>query len=532
MRILIVGGTNFIGPHLVDVLRRGDHTITLFNRGRTSPEMFDDLERLRGDRTAGDYASLQGRQFDAVLDTCAYIPRAVRELREVLGGDPHYVIVSTVSVYADFSTPGIDETRAVATLEDPDDEEVTNERYGALKAACEEEARRFGSWCIVRPGLIVGPRDPTDRFTYWIARILRGGTVLAPPIEEAMQFVDVRDLAAFLADAAVDGLEGVFDAVHPAGFATVGNVLDTARELLAPEVEFRHVSTQTALALGAQPWSDLPAWAPSTGETAGLGRVSGARAAAAGLQTRPIAETVADTAAWWESLDEGRRATPRAGLSVERERELLETLELRDGLGAFWDEKYEQVDLRFGEAPNVYLTEQVGLVAEGGTVLCVGDGEGRNGVWLAERGFEVTALEPSGIGRARIEALAAKRGVNVEVVAEAMPSEALVGRTFDAVVLVFVHMPEAMRKVVHAQVKRLLAPGGVVLLEAYTPAQLESAARGGPSDPGLMYSQEILKGDFEGLFMEHLEETTVELDEGVSHQGASHVVRMSAIRRD
>lgn len=530
VKILIVGGTNFIGPHVVELALDRGHEPVLFNRGKTDPERFAHLEQLRGDRREGDYEALAGRKFDAVVDMSAYFPRAVRELRKMVGDAVPYVFVSTISVFADFSEPGLDEDSPVATADEPAREDVTPENYGALKALCEDEARKFASAAIVRPGLVVGPGDPTDRFTYWVAKMCAAMPMVAPPAEDRIQFIDVRDLAAFLLDAAEKRLASTFNAVAPPGFATVGELLEVARRVTECEPDVWHVPPRTLESFGLKPWVDVPAWAPSFGPTAGLAQVSSERAQQAGLKTRTLEDTVRSLWEWWRALDEDRRANLRAGMSFDREATVLAGLAARSNIAGSWDDKYAGEDFRFGTRPNAFLESVAPRITAGGSVLCVGDGEGRNGVWLAEHGFEVTSVEPSRVALEKMRSLASKRGVDVRAIQGTLPLEELPDDAYDAVVLIFVHMIPEVRVPVHAQVRKLVKPGGLVILEAYTPEQLTSDARGGPPSEDLMYRKQQLESDFADFELELVEETWTDLDEGPSHQGHSPVVRLIARR--
>src|SRR5258707_3781444 len=214
MRILVLGGPQFLGRHAVDAAIARGHEVTLFNRGQTRPELFPDVEKLRGDRD-GDLAALAGRDFDAVVDTSGYVPRLVAETLDALGEVGHYTFVSSISVYADLSTPPT-ESSPLAELKEPTEE--WREAYGELKVLCENVVREhFPGAFIPRPGLIVGPWDPTGRFTYWPERIAAGGNVLAPaPPSEAAQVIDSRDLAAWIVRAAEAGLPGTYNAVDHA----------------------------------------------------------------------------------------------------------------------------------------------------------------------------------------------------------------------------------------------------------------------------------------------------------------------------
>lgn len=349
MRILVMGGTGFLGPHFVEAALARGHRLTLFNRGKTNPERFSDpryegIEQLQGDRKL-DLSALQGEQrWDAVLDTSAYIPadvtRSARLLAPRIG---QYLMVSTISVYARNDIVDMDEDAALIRLPDPNVTEVTGETYGGLKALCEEAARAGvpDRTTVVRPGLIVGPGDTTDRFTYWPARADRGGEILAPGSADApTQFIDVRDLAEFLLHLLEQRRFGTFNADAPSGSLTMGAVLDASREAARDMSVMQCVTTPCPQPPGAQSsvtwvpaeflesrdvraWQDMPAWIPAEGEYAGFGRTSTARAQAAGLKYRPLGTTVHDTLAWWRSLPEARRAKPRAGLSPEREAEVL-----------------------------------------------------------------------------------------------------------------------------------------------------------------------------------------------------------------
>jgi 2'-hydroxyisoflavone reductase len=318
MKLLVLGGTKFLGRHAVDAALAGGHEVTIFTRGRTNPELFPEVEHLVGDRD-GELDALRDRAFDGVVDTSGYVPRIVRQSAELLRNQVgRYVFVSSISVYADFSEPLSEET-PVAELADPASEEVM-EDYGALKAACERVVEEvYGDRSArVRAGLIVGPYDPTDRFTYWPRRIARGGTVLGPGDPEApVQFVDARDLAAWLVKLALEGPGGTFNATGPRKPLSFAALLDRARAAIGSEVEVVWVDEQRVLDAGVQAWTELPLWLPGS-EHAGMARADIAKALAAGLAFRPVEETVVDTLAWDSALD-GDRPT----LAHEREQEIL-----------------------------------------------------------------------------------------------------------------------------------------------------------------------------------------------------------------
>ncbi|HYH51260.1 MAG TPA: NAD-dependent epimerase/dehydratase family protein [Acidimicrobiia bacterium] len=330
MRLLVLGGTSFAGRRVVECALAEGHSVTTFNRGRTNPDLFSGAVRsLHGDRTAGDYGGLVGAgPFDAVVDMCAYVPRAIRETVAALGpgglGGP-YVVISSVSAYAE-PQPGADvhgftEESPLASLPDgadPSDEDVTGETYGPLKVLTEQVAEQLlpGQVMIVRPGLIVGPYDPTDRFTYWVRRMARGGIVLAPesPAVARTQVIDAADMARWIVVSAAAGRTGVYNAVAPP--VPLARVLDAARTDADAEVVW--VPWEFLEAEGVQPWTDLPAWVPAP--MAAVLMADGSKAAAAGLDSRPIEAVVADLAEW----DRARNDEPlRAGLSGEREAELL-----------------------------------------------------------------------------------------------------------------------------------------------------------------------------------------------------------------
>ena len=326
LRILFIGGTRFLGPHTVQYARSRGHEITLFNRGRSNPGLFRDIEQLRGDRDGG-LDVLKGGRWDVVIDTCGYVPRLVKDSAELLRDVvDNYVFISTVSVYGDWDEIGLSETSAVGTVEDPNDENVTAESYGPLKALCERAAEKAmpGRVWNVRPGLIVGPKDRSDRFTYWPVRVARGGEVLSPHDPgEQVQLIDVRDLAEWLVHGVEQGLTGVMNADSPPGEMTMGEVLQVSRRVTGSDATFTWADRDFLAEHEVSSWSDLPCWIP-TNEEASVGTLRVDRALAAGLTFRPLSETVRDTLAWWEHVDAERKSKPmRSGLTAEREAELL-----------------------------------------------------------------------------------------------------------------------------------------------------------------------------------------------------------------
>jgi 2'-hydroxyisoflavone reductase len=324
VKLLILGGTRFLGPALVEAARARGHALTLFNRGKTNPGLFPDVEQIHGDRD-GKLDGLNGRRWDVAIDTSGYVPRVVRMSAELLAPSvERYLFVSTISVYDESMAPGSDESAKLATLPDPKSEDV-RAHYGALKALCEQaaEAALPGRTLSVRPGLIVGPGDGTDRFTYWPVRLDRGGEVLAPGDgSDPVQVVDVRDLAAWMIEMAERREAGVCNAVGPASRLTAREMIEACRPP-GTDAPLAWVPWAFLEKHKVEPWSDMPACIPAAGEGGGMAQVSVARAVAKGLRFRPVAETARDTLAWWKTLPEERRAKLRAGLSAEREGEVL-----------------------------------------------------------------------------------------------------------------------------------------------------------------------------------------------------------------
>ena len=321
MKLLILGGTKFLGRHAVDAALAAGHDVTIFTRGQTNPDLFPEIERLQGDRD-GDLAPLEGRSWDGAVDTSGYVPRILRQSAELLrDAVDRYVFVSSISVYDDFSQP-VEESTPVAQLEDPAIEEIV-EHYGALKAACETVIDEvYGErGASVRAGLIVGPYDPTDRFTYWPRRIAAGGDVLGPGDPSApVQFVDARDLATWLVKLALEGPGGVFNATGPAEPLTFADLIERARTAIGSDANLVWVDEQTVLDADVQPWMELPLWLPGD-DYAGMARADTQRARAAGLTFRPLEETVVDTLAWDRTV-EGDRPT----LAPEKERAILDAV--------------------------------------------------------------------------------------------------------------------------------------------------------------------------------------------------------------
>jgi 2'-hydroxyisoflavone reductase len=335
LRLLILGGTGFIGPHQVRYALARGHQVTLFNRGRQKPEWPGKVEELIGDRDTGDLKALAGREWDAVIDNPTTLPAWVRDAGAALKGHAGaYIFISTVSVYAASDRPGADETAALAPYAGKDAMAETSASlkadvgglYGPLKALAEAEARRqFGSAAaIVRPGLIVGPGDPTDRFTYWPVRLARDGDVLAPGDgADPVQFIDARDLAEWTVRLAERRAAGVFNALGPARPLTMAAMLDGIAQGIGTHPSLTWVPAAFLDVEKVEAWSDMPVWVPGKGDTAGFHRRGNRAALAAGLTFRPLSATAADTLAWFRTLPAERQAKLRAGLSPEREAAVL-----------------------------------------------------------------------------------------------------------------------------------------------------------------------------------------------------------------
>lgn len=322
MHVLILGGTVFLGRHIVEAALARGHDVTIFHRGQHEAD-FSDVEELHGDRD-GNLTALEGRRWDAVIDTSGYLPRVVQQSAELLKDSVrHYTFISTLSVFADMGVIGINEETPVATLENESVEEITGETYGPLKALCEQVVEEIypGRSLIIRPGLIVGPNDPTDRFTYWPHRIAQGGKVLAPDSpEHGTQVIDVRDLAEWTVRMVEDGRVGVYNATGPDYRLTFGHLFDACKRVSDSDATFTWLPEETLLERGAGPWMEVPLWVPSS-EYAGFDSFDVRKAIAAGLTFRPIEDTVRATLAWDATRPPDYEL--KAGMSRERERELL-----------------------------------------------------------------------------------------------------------------------------------------------------------------------------------------------------------------
>ncbi|MGH6985441.1 MAG: NAD-dependent epimerase/dehydratase family protein [Caulobacteraceae bacterium] len=329
LRILILGGTGFIGPPEVRYALSRGHKVTLFNRGRQKEAWPGPVEELIGDRSTGDLRALAGREWDVAIDNPTTLPSWVRDAGQALRGRVgRYIFISTISVYASSAAPA-DETAPVLTYTGPDpfaEKVVTNQTYGALKAVSEEEAQRQfeGAAAIVRPGLIVGPGDPTDRFTYWPVRLARGGEVLAPGGgSDPVQFIDARDLGEWIIRLAEERAVGTYNAAGPAEPLSMAAMLSSVGAAVGSRSRLLWVQANFLERQKVSPWSDMPVWVPARGETAGFARRSIRRALAAGLTFRPLGTTASETLAWFRTQPAERQAKLRAGLTPEREAEVL-----------------------------------------------------------------------------------------------------------------------------------------------------------------------------------------------------------------
>ena len=331
LRILILGGTGFTGPYQVRYALSRGHKVTTFNRGKTHPgELPNEVEQLIGDRN-GKLDALKGRQWDVVIDNPTTLPAWVRDAAAVLKGNvDRYIFISTISVYADVKD-GVDENAPTDKYDGADPYKETIEAvkasgfktYGPLKALSEKEAEKSfpGKALIIRPGLIVGPRDETDRFTYWPVRIDRGGEVAAPGTpDDPVQFIDARDLAEWTIRMAEMRETGTYNATGPAKPLGIGAMLDGIKGALNAKATFTWLPYDFLKSNKVQAWSDMPVWA---GDELGLARTSIQRALGKGLTFRPLADTARDTLAWFKTLPPERQSKLRAGLTAEREAEVL-----------------------------------------------------------------------------------------------------------------------------------------------------------------------------------------------------------------
>ena len=325
MRFLFIGGTRFVGRAMAETALERGHDVTLLHRGQTQPtgEAFERAEHLQADRD-GDLSVLAGREFDATVDVCAYVPRQVDTLAEALGGrGGHHVFVSTMSVFADTDEPGLDEDAKLVSLDDPSTEEVTAETYGGLKVLCEKHAASaYGDdLTVIRPTYVVGPHDHTGRFTWWVRRIARGGEVLAPgPHDAPMQVIDARDQAEWTITLAEEGKGGIFNSTSPTPPFGFGELLEATVRAVGPhDTTLTWIDDAAWLTDQGEGYQSLPLWTEGGHEWTLAGDPT--KAIASGLSPRPLTETISDTWDWIKK--EQPPLVPGWGITEERELELL-----------------------------------------------------------------------------------------------------------------------------------------------------------------------------------------------------------------
>ncbi len=328
MKVLFVGGTGFIGPHMVQALVDAGHDVTLFNRGKSNPHLFPDLKKIKGDRITDDITKVSGQDWDLIVDSSCYLPRAVDMLMAAVDTDKvsQYIFISTISVYSDFSMPGLHEGSELANMDEEPDSEEVGKWYGALKVRCEEQAEKAmpGRVTMVRCGLIIGPGDSTDRFTYWPERVANGAEVLAPGNgDDYLQTIDARDLADWVVHCVNNKLVGPYNTTNPAGLYTLRDVLETCRQELNPAAQITWVPGEFLEEQGVSAMADLPLWAPAGTPFGGIWESNADLAATKGLKARPLAESIVDTHEWFQSLPQERKDAFRAGMSLERQAEVL-----------------------------------------------------------------------------------------------------------------------------------------------------------------------------------------------------------------
>ena len=339
MKILIIGGTKFLGRHLIDAARKNNHEITLFNRGRFSREEFENVEQIHGDRNT-DLDKLSGKSWDAVIDTCGYLPQTVKASAEFLADKVNqYVFISSGSVYADTSKPDYDETTATATLSDEQKEKFDNidlnqelnglvlgESYGALKKSCEEAAESAMPDRVlnVRAGMIVGAFDWTDRFSYWVMRVAEGGRVLAPGTpENFIQLIDARDLSEWITGMIENGANGIFNVTSKPFDLTFGRMLTEIKAAANSSAAFVWADEKFLKENEVAPWSEMPFYLPESDESAkNFLTMNVDKALSKNLKFRPLVETILDVFKWRKN----QAFEMRAGISAEKEKQLLEKL--------------------------------------------------------------------------------------------------------------------------------------------------------------------------------------------------------------
>jgi 2'-hydroxyisoflavone reductase len=332
-KVLILGGTGFIGPHFVKALMDGGHVVTLFNRGKRDPEAHPGVEQLLGDRD-NQLDALKDRGWDAVIDNSGYFPRTVRISAELLKPRVgQYIYISSIAAYAEFATPGIDENYRLKKHEGPVVEERGYKTYGAFKVLCENVVNEvYGkNATIIRPTYIAGPGDYTDRFTYWPFRVAQGGEMLAPGTPDGLiSYIDVRDLADFMRTCVEKRVAGKYNLVNKPGSLSIGRLIETSKRVTGANptvtwapVEFLQAQGLIAGELVSAP--QLPIWDPPVGDAGNIGLIRCDRAVAKGLRFRSMEQTIRDTLEWQKTRPAENQVL-KAGLKPEREAELLKLL--------------------------------------------------------------------------------------------------------------------------------------------------------------------------------------------------------------
>jgi len=324
LKVLILGGTTFLGPHLTNELLSHGHTVTHFNRGNEHDFYFPEVEKLQGNRY-GNLKALRGRKWDVVIDTCGYLPGVVEASSKILTkATKHYTFISTISVYNDFNQPTIDENAPLARLKNNHhDEEITAETYGPFKVGCEKVIKTYfpDNSLIIRPGLIVGPCDSSDRFTYWVRRIAEGGKVLIPNTpNQKLQIIDVRDLAKWIVKMVEEEAVGIYNATGPKEELSLGQFINECSQFARKKVDFIWVDEQFFIDRHLDNWDKLPLWLSSKSNMVGLFNIDCRKALDSGLSYRPLSETISDTLNW---DDQRIDRSMRVGLSHEEEGNLL-----------------------------------------------------------------------------------------------------------------------------------------------------------------------------------------------------------------
>ncbi len=327
MKILVIGGTIFVGRHIVEAALQRGHNVTLFNRGRTESALFGDVEKIVGDRSES-LDKLARRTWDVIIDTSGYVPRVVSKSCEALKSScQSYVFISTGSVYKDKSKPGISEDNETLIPKDPDALEWNDDTYGEMKSGCEVVVTKtFAEQAlIIRPGVVVGPYDPTDRFTYWPVRIESGGWVLAPGRpERPIQFIDARDLGTWTILLSESKANGIYNAIGPDYQLSMNKFLNDCGTVAQSDATFIWVPDQVLLQQKIEPWSEMPFWIPENTENSGMSLRDNSKAIKSGLTFRPLLETIADTLNWWHEEKAG--CDLKAGINRKRESEILQAV--------------------------------------------------------------------------------------------------------------------------------------------------------------------------------------------------------------